>query len=122
MTITKKFFELLPLFKNATVSQFLFLLEHPVNILLAAEDKGSCCFACSLLIKEEKYGKFINECPKFAFEDLKIIYEWFLKKGISGGGDKNFCSDALDVIASLAITDVEKALFLDWHVNNKVAA
>ena len=110
--ITRKFFELLPLFSNATVEQYLFLLQHPVSI--EKDMHGTGCLSCGLLQREEARGKFINESPKFSFKDLKRIYEWMYLNQISGGINYSFCPDTIDLIYHLSKTEEDKKLFSEW--------
>lgn len=120
MQITKKFFELLPLFKTATVGQYLILLGYTVDKFLST-NLSSNCFDCSLLSREEVRGKFIRESPKFFFEDLKTIHQWFIARKVNGGEKDTFCSSTLDLIADLAINEGEKKLFMEWASKKVVA-
>lgn len=118
MKSVKIFFEVLPLYKNASVKQFLILLGELVKAV-GEENSLSCnCFDCDIISKAEKRSVFISESPKYGLEDLQTIFEWFIVNKMNGGMDRRFCKDNLNLIACLSNNSKTKERFLKWAKEN----
>lgn len=114
MKSTKNFFEVLPLFKHASVTQFLILLGELVKTFKEEGTLICNCFDCDIIAKVEKRTVFISESPKYELEDLQTIFEWFIANKVNGGIDRKFCKNTLDLISSLSINQETKEKFLEW--------
>lgn len=104
------YFKVVSLYHDATVEQFIALLEQTISIYYGSASYEGECFSCSMVQREEMLSNWIKLTPKFDFRGLKSIYTWMLEKKIDGG----FCKDTSNLVSEMATTEEDKQKFINY--------